>query len=282
VAGVAIKEDPSLHQLLPANILSAGEIRVASDIPYPPFEMYVGTTSQPTGFDYDLSQAIGAVLGIKVSFNEQAWASIILSVQDGKYDMVMSDMSDSPAREKVLSFVDYVLGGSSVLVLKGNPQGITSLDSLSGKTVCVETATTQAALLQSINTQLKSQGKKPINILALPDQPSALLAVKSGRAVGAMSTTATSEYTARTTNNGATFEVIQDPAAPNGYDPTYAGIGIAKTNTQLVTAVQKALQALIDNGAYTALLDKYGVPLMKVQSAMVNAAGQPASASPTP
>ncbi len=280
VAGVAIKADPALHQLLPASILSAGQIRVASDIPYPPWEMYVGTTSQPTGFDYDLSQAFGAVLGIKVSFNEQPFDSIILSVQGGKNDMIMSDMYDNTTREKQVTFVDYAYDAASMLVLKGNPQGVTNLDSLAGKTVACESGTSEQALLQSLNTQFKSTSKKQMQILVLPNQPAALLAVKSGRAVGDLTDHSTAEYIAKTTDNGATFDVVQDPAAPNGYEPQLVGAGILKTNTQLITAVQKALQELITNGAYTAIINKYG--LLPVKSAQINAAGQPASASPTP
>ena len=59
-----ITADPALTAMLPANIVSAGEMKVASDIPYPPWEMYVGDTKQATGFDYDLSQAIAAKLGV--------------------------------------------------------------------------------------------------------------------------------------------------------------------------------------------------------------------------
>jgi polar amino acid transport system substrate-binding protein len=280
VVGVAIKEDPSLHQLLPANILSAGEIRVGSDIPYPPWEMYVGTTSQPTGFDYDLSQAFGAVLGIKVTFTEQPFDSIILAVQGGKIDMIMSDMYDNTTREKQVTFVDYAYDAASMLVLKGNPQGVTNLDSLAGRTVTCESGTSEQALLQGLNTQFKNTGKKQMQILSLPNQPAALLAVTSGRAVGDLTDHSTAEYIAKTTNNGATFEVVQDPAAPNGYDPQLVGAGIAKTDTQLVTAVQKALESLINSGAYAAIINKYG--LLPVKSAQVNAAGQPASASPTP
>ena len=59
VAGIPITSDPSLKAMLPASIVSANQIRVASDIPYPPWEYYVSATSkQVTGFDYDLSQAL--------------------------------------------------------------------------------------------------------------------------------------------------------------------------------------------------------------------------------
>jgi polar amino acid transport system substrate-binding protein len=268
--------------MLPSAIQTANQIRVASDIPYPPWEYYVSATSkQATGFDYDLSQAIGAKIGIPVSFNETPFDSIILSIKGGKNDMIMSDMYDNAQREtQGVSFVDYAYDGTSILVKKGNPQGVTNLDSLSGKTVCCESGTTQQAFLQKQNTQFKGAGKKAITILALPNQPAALLAVTSGRAVGDLTDHSTAEYIAKTTNSGNSFEVVADPTAPNGYDPQIVGAGIVANNTALVTTVQKALQGLIDDKSYGQIIAKYG--LLPVTSAQVNQGGKPVSTSPTP
>ena len=52
--------------------------------------------------------------------------------------------------------------------------------------------------------------------------------------------------------------MLSDPAAPHGYDPAIVGIGIAKNDPQLVTAVQKALQALITEGL-PEVIGKYGL-----------------------
>ena len=282
VAGIAIAADPTLKAMLPSAIQTANQIRVASDIPYPPWEYYVSATSkQATGFDYDLSQAIGAKIGIPVSFNETPFDSIILSIKGGKNDMIMSDMYDNAQREtQGVSFVDYAYDGTSILVKKGNPQGITNLDSLAGKTVCCESGTTQQAFLQKQNTQFKGAGKKAISILALPNQPAALLAVTSGRAVGDLTDHSTAEYIAKTTNSGNSFEVVTDPTAVNGYDPQIVGAGIVANNTALVTTVQKALQGLIDDKSYGQIIAKYG--LLPVTSAQVNQGGKPVSTSPTP
>ena len=65
----AIEADPALKDMLPSGMT---EIRVASDIPYPPWEYYVEGTKEPTGFDFDLSQAIGAKIGVPAPFNESA------------------------------------------------------------------------------------------------------------------------------------------------------------------------------------------------------------------
>ena len=266
----AIKADPALKAMLPSSISSANNLRVASDVPYPPWEYYDPATSKnPAGFDYDLSQAIGAKIGIPTSFNETPFDSIILSIKGGKNDMIMSDMYDNAEREaQGVTFVDYAYDGTSVLVKKGNPMGVTNLDSLAGKTVACESGTTQQAFLQKLNKTFAGSGKTAMTILALPNQPAALLAVTSGRAVGDLTDHSTASYIAKTTNSGNTFEVVADPAAPEGYDPQLVGIGIVSTNTQLIDTVQKALQDLIDEGAYQKIVAKYG--LIPVTSAQIN------------
>ena len=267
----ALQADPALAGMLPAGMT---EIRVASDIPYPPWEYYDPATSKnPAGFDFDLSQALGKKIGVPVSFNETPFDSIILSIKGGKNDMIMSDMYDNAEREgQGVSFVDYAYDGTSILVKKGNPDGITTLDDLAGKTVACESGTTQQAFLQKQNKTFAAAGQPVMKILALPNQPAALLAVTSGRAVGDLTDHSTASYIAQTTNNGNTFEVVTDPNAQNGYDPQIVGIGIVAKNTQLIDTVQKALQSLIDEGAYGKIIAKYG--LLPVDSAMINQGGQ--------
>jgi polar amino acid transport system substrate-binding protein len=254
----SIQADPALMAMLPSDISSRNELRVASDIPYPPWEYYDPPTSKnPAGFDFDLSQAIGAKIGIPTSFNEVPFDSIILNIKQGKNDMIMSDMYDNKEREgEGVSFVVYAEDGTSIIVKKGNPEGITNTDSLAGKTVACESGTTQQAFLQDLNKQFASAGQPAMKILNLPKQPDALLAVTSGRAVGDLTDHSTAEYIAMTTNDGNTFEVVDDPAYPGGYDPTPVGIGIVSTNTALLDTVQKALQALIDEGTYQRIIEK--------------------------
>jgi len=272
----AIEADPALTAMLPEGMT---EIRVASDIPYPPWEFFDPPTSKdPAGFDYDLSQAIAKKIGVPASFNATPFDSIILSIKGGKNDMIMSCMYDNPERQQEgVSFVDYAWDGTSILTKKGNPEGLTNLDSLAGKTVSTLSGGTQELLLQDLNKQFKADGKPEMTILALPGQPAALLAVTSGRAVADLTDHSTASYIAQTTNNGATFEVVTDPDAPQGYDPAIVGAGIVAENTALIDAVQQALQALIDDGSYQRIIGKYG--LIPVESALVNQGGMPAPGS---
>ena len=58
-----------------------------------------------------------------------------------------------------------------------------------------------------------------------------------------------------TTDDGATFEVIMDPNPPSGWETQPDGIGVLKSNTGLRDAIQKALQALMDDGTYKTIIE---------------------------
>ena len=104
VAGVAIKADPALTAALPQKYRDAGQVRVASDVPYAPFEFFKPEGSQTiAGVDYDLGQAIGAKLGVKFAFTPQKFDGIIPAIQAGKFDAVISAMTDNAKRQAVLT-----------------------------------------------------------------------------------------------------------------------------------------------------------------------------------
>lgn len=251
--------------LLPQEYKDKGEINVASDIPYPPMEI-LADDGTVTGLDYDLSQALGQQLGVKVSFNKQAWDSIIPSLQSGNHDIIMSGMNDTLERQQTLDFVDYFLGGFSILVAKGNPDGITSLKDLCGKTVAEETEVAQIDLIKAVSKECPAG--QEITIMELPSDSDAQNAVRAGKASADVLDAAVAGYSAATAPD--LFEVVVDPNAPNGVEPVYTGIGVLKEDSGLTAALQAALQELIDNGTYKKILDTYGLGQYGVPSAIVN------------
>lgn len=251
--------------LLPQEFKDKGVINVASDIPYPPMEILAddGTVS---GLDYDLSQALGQQLGVKFSFNKQAWDSIIPSLQSGNHDIIMSGMNDTVERQQTLDFVDYFLGGFSILVAKGNPDGITSLKDLCGKTVAEETEVAQIDLIKAVAAECPDG--QTIEIMELPSDSDAQNAVRAGKASADVLDAAVAGYSAATAPD--LFEVVVDPNEPNGVEPVYTGIGILKEDSGLTAAIQAALQELIDNGTYAEIMSKYGLGQYAISEAIVN------------
>lgn len=270
-AGVSVTADPALHAKLPASIRSAGMIRVATNIPYPPWEMHTTAGgSQPTGIDYDLSQAIGAKLGVTARFDQTDFDSIIPAILAGKEDIVMAGIFDTAVREKALSFVDYARDGYSILVKKGNPQGIASADDLAGKTVAVQSSTTEQSAVTAFSKKLKSQGKQGISIVSFPGDSDALLAVSSGRAECRVEATSAAAYAVKTYGNGGAFELVSSPSVASTFGTGMVGLGVPKKDTALLDAIQQAVQALITDGTYAKIMDKYGTSLVSVSTAGIN------------
>ena len=89
----------TLFRQLPSAIQSSKEIKVGSDIEYAPVEFFKEGTQQAQGLDFDLAQAMGKKLGVKVTFiDDTDFAGIIGALQAGRFDIIMSAMNDTPER----------------------------------------------------------------------------------------------------------------------------------------------------------------------------------------
>ncbi|MBK0422243.1 ABC transporter substrate-binding protein [Leucobacter sp. CSA2] len=260
---ITTKADPELTKLLPEKITAAGKINIAVDIPAPPMAMY-DADNRAIGFDPELGRLLGQKLGIDVSINKQPFDSVIPSLQAGKNDIIMSGMNDTVEREKTLSFIDYSHGGFAVAVRKGNPDKITTQQDLCGKTVSVQKATVQVELLRNMNCG--------ITLMELPMDLDAQTALRAGKSQAYVADAVVVEYVVASTGNGKTFDIVRDPKNPAGFNPVYSGIGVLKEDTEMVTAIQKAFQALIDEGSYQKVLERNKIAAYAVKSAEVNQA----------
>ncbi|WP_200429086.1 ABC transporter substrate-binding protein [Streptomyces sp. NE5-10] len=273
VAGVEVVKDQKLYDLLPEKIKKAGKVRVATDVPYPPFEMYVkeGGT-ELTGLDYDLGQALGAKLGVTFAFSPQKFDGIVPAIQAGKFDVAMSAITDNKERQKVVDFVDYSQSGSGILVGDGNPAKITTLDDLCGRKVAVQAATNQLDLLKSHQDACAKAGKGKVDIQTFPKDSDAQLALRSGKVIAQVLTKPAAGWVAKTADSGKAFDLVEDPAAPGGYNASPNGIAVSKQLPELTDALQKALQSLIDDGTVIKIYNEYGVTSIAVKEATKNAA----------
>jgi len=272
-AASTVGADQQLHQQLPAKIRSAGVVRVATDVPYPPFEMFTAAGSSTiTGLDYDLGQAIGAKLGVRFLFTEQKFDGIVPAIQAGKFDAVMSAMTDTKKREAVLDFVDYSASGSGILVAHGNPHHITTLLDLCGQKVAVQSGSKQAAMLTGSADPCSAAGKPKVQVAQYPKDTDAQLAITSGAVIADFMDKPAAGYVAKTAGNGSQFQVIDDPKAPTGVDSTPNGIGVSKTLPGLASAIRQALQQLMDDGTYQSILKAYGESGIAIAKATMNQA----------
>ena len=262
-AAGTIAVDEAAAALVPAEFKDG--ISVASDIPYAPMELF-DENDNPTGFDYDLSQAIAAKLGVKLTFNDQDWDGIIPSLQSGTHDIIMSGMNDTEERQKVLDFVDYFSAGFAVVVPAGNPEKINLFADLCGKTVAIQTATAQIDLVNAVNPSCA----KKIQVLEFPTDGDAQNAIRAGKASAGVNDGQVAAYTAQTAGEGKYFEVVVPNDAPEGYTSVPTGIGILKKNTGLTAAIEAALKSLVADGNYAKLLEKWNLSAFAVSEVTIN------------
>ena len=230
-----VEADPALNAMLPDDIKSAGVIKVATNIPYPPWEMYTEVGSQqPTGIDYDLSQALAAKLGVKSTFDQTVFDAIIPALQAGKEDIVMASMFDNAERQQELDFVDYATDGYAILVLKGNPEGIQTIDDLAGKKVAVQSGTSAGrgrSRSSRRGSRMRARGRS--RSCASPRTAMRSWRSRAVRHEAQMDDQSVAEYTVKTFDDGNAFESLDDPSVTEAFESAIIGIGVPKDNPQL-------------------------------------------------
>jgi polar amino acid transport system substrate-binding protein len=239
----------AVHKVAPPSaIASAGKMVFCTDATYPPEEYFQG--GKMVGSDIDIGTGVAKLMGVKAEFRNTGFDGIIAALLTKRCDAIVSGMNDTPERRKQVDFVDYLKVGQSIMVKKGNPEHITSLESLSGHTVSVESGTTNRDFLQATSKKLAGQGKEPIQIKTFPKDTDAFAALKAGRVDAYYADAPPVAYYAKT---DSTVEVAGSPIRPFAI-----GIAIRKADP-LRAATQKAIAAMYANGTMKKIVVKWGM-----------------------
>lgn len=261
----AAAADPALAALVPADLKASGKLVVAADASYAPNE-FKDDKGAIVGMDVDLAKAVAQKLGLTAEVQNADFTSIIPGISSNKYQLGMSSFTDTKEREQTVDMVTYFTAGSAAAVKKGNPDKI-SLDDLCGKKVAVQTGTTQADEIKDTrNPDCVKAGKPTIpndgdKFTLQTDVTGALV---SGRDQVMLADSPVIDYALKQT--GGQLEKIGDT-----YDSAPYGIVVAK-GSALTKAVQGAVTALIADGTYKQILDKWGVAAGAVTTSEINAA----------
>ena len=245
---------------------AADAIRAGSITNSPPMISYAsdGTTLQ--GAIVDLAAAMSREMHRNIAFESIPFPGLLPAMEAKRIDIVFSLMNDTPEREKLIDFVDFFNLSTMLLIRKGNPDHVESLETLCGKTVSTVQGSTQIVLVDRASAKCTAAGKASIQNLQYSQPSDARLQVQSGRVAAFLGNSPVMVYLAKTAGDGKIFDVVQGHV----YQPVPLGIGVAKSNTRLRDALQKSLNALIANGTYRKILEKYGIESGAVNSAAIN------------
>nr|WP_240188921.1 ABC transporter substrate-binding protein [Nakamurella flavida] len=224
---------------------------VATGEGYPPFEFYAEDNTTLTGVDPDLVAAVAGALGLQPDLQVLKFDGIIPGLQGGRYDMAAAAMGVTDERNKVVDFVTYFEGGTSIMTAADNPLGLT-LDNLCGHRIAAQKGTIYADnYLPLFNQTCLDAGQSEITVDIYPDAAQTNLAVGNGRADAVVSDFGPLAYAAQQANGQ--FFVLDA-----SYDPAPYGFAVPN-GSELAPAIEAALDAIVADGTYGEILDKWDV-----------------------
>ena len=238
VASSAASSEVASSAAADLTTVEAGKLTMATNATFPPYEMTTDS-GELEGIDVDTAKAIAEKLGLELQIDDMDFDAALLSVQQGKADIVMAGVTVTDERKAVMDFSDsYATGIQSIIV--PNDSDIASPDDLAGKKIGTQRGTTGYIYC--------SDDFGEDSVVAYDSGLTAVQALNNGQVDAVVIDNApATEYVAA--NPG--LKVLDTSYAEEDY-----AIGMAK-GSALEDAVNKALEELKADGTLQAIVDKY-------------------------
>ena len=223
--------------------IESGKLIMSTNAAFPPYEM---TTDKGgfEGIDVEIAQAIADKLGLELVIDDMDFDSALLAVQEGKSDIVMAGVSVTDKRELVMDFsASYATGIQVVIVKEGSS---VTMDNLGEKMIGTQRGTT--GYIYASDTP-ENGGYGEDHVKAYDNGMSAVTALMNNQVDCVIIDKAPAmEFIAA--NPGLTM------LEGNWVEEQYA-IGVDEGNTELLEAINGALNELIADGTVQKIIDKY-------------------------
>lgn len=231
-----------LISLLAANLLLARIISVGMDLSYPPFEMS-DKDNKPSGLSVDFVRAFAKENGYGLKIKNIAWDGLIPALRSKQIDMIISSMTITPQRARVLSFSKPYASSNLAILTKINSD-IKSAKDLNGKVLALR----RGALghLWAVKNLPKSR------LLLFDKEEMAVLEVLQGKADATLYDDL-SVYKIWQKNKKSLKAIFGNFEQ----SPGYWGVGFNKDEKDLLIKMNVFIDKAQKNGLFDSLGDKY-------------------------
>lgn len=232
---------------------------------YPPFEYKDPATDKLMGFDVDLGEALAAKLGVKLEWQETNFDQMMSALTTRRVDVILSGMTDLPARRGAVNFLDYITTGPQFYTVKARAGEFPNMDALCGKVVGTSRRTSfPNDIANWSNEHCVKAGKPPVKVVGTDGSSDARMQLRQNRIDAAVQGGETLPYQ---------NSIEQNAYAPIGqpFLSQYTAIGMSKDNAALNAALTQAFNQLVADGTYQKILAKWGLQQHAVAKAQINA-----------
>lgn len=234
-----------LFVLTGTTCFSASPLRIAIDIPYPPFADTDPKTGEFFGFDVDIARAVCKEMNKECVILAVPFDEIIPSIVAGTIDVGVAGMATTPEREKQVLFSDKYFRSSSLFIeVPGTVEGI-SREALQGKKIAVQNDTIQHGYLKETYGDIATI----VPMQSFEDIARATL----DKTVDVAFVEGLPAYYKLKQEEWSGLDLIGDPISFNKNSHIVVGLG----NTALRDAINQAIQAIRANGEYDRINRKY-------------------------
>ena len=218
-------------------------LRVGTDADYPPFGYYQEVNKTFLGFDVELIQGVARKMGYtKVEFVDLEFNNLLPSLQDGQVDAVISCMTITDERRKMVDFTEPYLISSNVVIGSVDTKA-TSLDAMKDKRIAAEVGSVHAK-------QAKQYSQ---NVITCSNAEEALKLVMDKKADFAIVDNHTAGFFITNIYNGKLTVMAELP----GDKDKGIGIAVAKGNKELADRLNAGLQKYREDAAYYQMKNNY-------------------------
>ena len=217
-------------------------------------KLYVGTNPEfypfeylengkIVGFDADLIEAIGNKLGKEIVWKNIAFDGLLPALQSKKIDVIIAGMTATEERKKFVNFSEPYFTSSQVIILNSENKEsleIKSYNDLPNHTVGVVLGYTGDVAISKVPN---------VNIQRFNGASEAIMALKAKKVQAVI---IDSEPAKNYVQNNKGLQLISTDIAKEEYS-----IAVSKDNTQLAEEINDAYKALVEDGSYQKLMDKY-------------------------
>lgn len=256
-----VEQVDEIAALLPQEIADKGTLIIGASTDYAPAEFRSDDLDVAIGYDIDLGKALGNVLGLDAQVEDAEFASILPGIGT-RYDIGISSFTITEERMASYNMISYIMVGSSYAVPTGNPDDFDP-DAVCGQPIAVQTGTYQADELEDFSAACVEAGEDEIEIVSYARQSDATTNVVGGRAAAFYADSTVAGYAASLT--GDRLEVVGGIR-----DSAPQGIVTRQQDEELTQAMLAAMQHLMDEGVWDAILDSWGVEDASLDTAELN------------
>lgn len=228
---------------------AAQDLRVAVDPTYEPF-VYKNAQGELVGFNIDFSHAICEELKRNCVFVEQVWDAMIPGLQSRRYDVIISDMSITEERKRVIDFTDRYYKTPGTIVVK-NSLDYQDHDSLKDLRLGVLKGSTHERYAQG---ELAPKGAR---IVAYEAQDQVYLDINAGRLDGTVADKVEVTGGFLSKPEGQEYKAVGPDLLDEKYFGEGMGIALRKGQDALREQLNAAIKALRASGKYDEIAQKY-------------------------